>query len=51
MLYQALLLLVLFIGSAPYIIVNNLRGNSADFGNWFLIVALTFMLGSLRSKS
>jgi DHA1 family bicyclomycin/chloramphenicol resistance-like MFS transporter len=39
----------LFIGSAPYIVVNNLGGNSADFGNWFLIVALAFMLGSLCS--
>ena len=39
----------LFIGSAPYIVVNNLGGNSADFGNWFLIVAFAFMLGSLCS--
>lgn len=39
----------LFIGSAPYIVVNNLGGNSADFGNWFLMVALAFMLGSLCS--
>ena len=41
----------LFIGSAPYIVVNHLDGNSADFGNWFLIVALAFMLGSLCSGS
>jgi len=39
----------LFIGSAPYIVVNHLGGNSADFGNWFLIVALAFMFGSLCS--
>lgn len=41
----------IFIGSAPYIVVNHLGGNSADFGNWFLIVALAFMLGSLCSGS
>ena len=41
----------LFIGSAPYIVVNYLGGNSADFGNWFLMVALAFMLGSLCSGS
>lgn len=41
----------LFIGSAPYIVVNHLGGNSADFGNWFLMVALAFMLGSLCSGS
>lgn len=39
----------IFIGSAPYIVVNHLGGNSADFGNWFLIVALAFMLGSICS--
>lgn len=39
----------IFIGSAPYIVVNYLGGNSADFGNWFLIVALAFMLGSICS--
>ena len=39
----------LFIGSVPYIVVNHLGGNSADFGNWFLIVALAFMFGSLCS--
>lgn len=39
----------LFIGSAPYIVVDYLGGNSADFGNWFLMVALAFMLGSLCS--
>lgn len=39
----------IFIGSAPYIVVNNLGGNSADFGNWFLMVALAFMLGSICS--
>ena len=39
----------LFIGSAPYIVVNYLDGNSADFGNWFLMVALAFMFGSVCS--
>ena len=39
----------LFVGSAPYIVVNHLNGNSADFGNWFLMVALAFMSGSLCS--
>lgn len=39
----------IFIGSAPYIVVNYLGGNSADFGNWFLMVALSFMLGSIFS--
>ncbi len=39
----------LFIGSAPYIVVNYLDGNSADFGNWFLMVALAFMFGSICS--
>lgn len=41
----------IFIGSAPYIVVNELGGNSADFGNWFLIVALAFMFGSICSGS
>jgi len=39
----------IFIGSAPYIVTNNLGGNSADFGNWFLLVALAFMFGSFCS--
>lgn len=36
----------LFIGSAPYLVANEMRGNSADFGNWFLLVSLGFMFGS-----
>ena len=39
----------IFIGSAPYIVINKLGGNSADFGNWFLLVALAFMFGSFCS--
>ncbi len=39
----------LFIGSMPYIVVDKLSGNSADFGNWFLTVALAFMAGSFCS--
>jgi len=39
----------LFVGSTPYIVVNQLQGNSADFGLWFLAVSLAFMLGSFSS--
>ncbi len=39
----------LFIGTAPYIVANHLQGTSADFGNWFLIVALGFMAGSFSA--
>ncbi|WP_010324195.1 multidrug effflux MFS transporter [Marinobacterium stanieri] len=39
----------LFVGSAPYIVVDQLGGDSADFGTWFLAVSLAFMLGSLCS--
>ncbi len=39
----------LFVGSAPYIVVEQLGGNSADFGTWFLAVSLAFMLGSFGS--
>lgn len=39
----------LFVGSAPYIVVDKLGGDSADFGTWFLSVSLAFMLGSFCS--
>lgn len=39
----------LFIGSMPYIVVHDLSGSSADFGVWFLAVALAFMAGSFCS--
>ncbi|MBV0934244.1 multidrug effflux MFS transporter [Marinobacterium weihaiense] len=39
----------LFVGSAPYLVVDQLGGNSADFGLWFLAVSLAFMLGSFSS--
>lgn len=39
----------LFVGSTPYIVVDQLNGTSADFGNWFLTVSLAFMLGSFVS--
>lgn len=39
----------LFVGSMPYIVVNQLGGTSADFGNWFLTVSLAFMTGSFLS--
>ncbi|WP_372835493.1 multidrug effflux MFS transporter [Pontibacterium sp.] len=39
----------LFVGSMPYIVVKQLGGTSADFGNWFLSVSLAFMAGSFLS--
>lgn len=39
----------LFVGSASYIVVDQLGGDSADFGTWFLAVSLAFMLGSFCS--
>lgn len=39
----------LFIGSAPYIVDSEMGGTSADFGNWFLLVSLGFMLGSFTA--
>lgn len=41
----------LFIGSAPFIVHQEIRGNSADFGNWFLLVSLGFMLGSFNAAT
>ncbi len=39
----------LFIGTAPYIVASQMQGSSADFGNWFLLVALGFMAGSFTA--
>lgn len=39
----------LFIGSAPYIVNQEIGGTSADFGNWFLLVSLGFMFGSFNA--
>ncbi len=39
----------LFVGSSPYLVVDQLQGDSADFGLWFLAVSLAFMLGSFSS--
>ena len=39
----------MFMGSSPYIVVDQLGGNSAQFGSWFLAVSLAFMTGSLLS--
>lgn len=39
----------MFVGSAPFIVVNQLGGNSAQFGVWFLAVSGAFMAGSLLS--
>jgi DHA1 family bicyclomycin/chloramphenicol resistance-like MFS transporter len=39
----------MFMGSSPYIVVDQLGGNSAQFGSWFLVVSLAFMAGSFLS--
>jgi len=39
----------LFIGSAPYLVAQQLGGSPADYGNWFLVVALGFMAGSFSA--
>lgn len=39
----------LFVGSSPYIVVDALGGNSAEFGLWFLTVSFSFMAGSFIS--
>ena len=36
-----------FMNSSPFIVDAILKGNSADYGNWFLMVAGGFWLGSL----
>jgi MFS transporter, DHA1 family, multidrug resistance protein len=39
----------MFVGSSPYLVVNQLGGNSAEFGSWFMVVSLAFMAGSFLS--
>jgi len=39
----------MFVGSSPYIVINQLEGNSAQFGSWFLSVSFAFMAGSFLS--
>ncbi|WP_221801508.1 multidrug effflux MFS transporter [Oceanobacter mangrovi] len=39
----------MFVGSSPYIVIDQLGGNSAQFGSWFLVVSLAFMAGSFLS--
>ena len=39
----------IFITSAPFLVSEYLAGNSADYGNWFLLVAGGFWLGSLTA--
>lgn len=39
----------IFITSAPFLVSGYLAGNSADYGNWFLLVAGGFWLGSLTA--
>jgi DHA1 family bicyclomycin/chloramphenicol resistance-like MFS transporter len=38
-----------FMTSAPFLVSEFLDGNSADYGNWFLLVAGGFWLGSLTA--
>ncbi|HKM16574.1 MAG TPA: Bcr/CflA family efflux MFS transporter [Marinospirillum sp.] len=39
----------LFVGSSPYLVINQLGGNSADFGVWFLSVSFSFIVGGYLS--
>lgn len=39
----------LFVGSSPYLVANQLNGNSADFGVWFLSVSFSFIVGGYLS--
>lgn len=39
----------LFVGSSPYLVANQLGGNSADFGIWFLSVSFSFIVGGYLS--
>lgn len=39
----------LFVGSSPYLVINQLGGNSADFGIWFLSVSFSFIVGGYLS--
>lgn len=38
-----------FMTSAPFLVAEFLQGNSADYGNWFLLVAGGFWFGSLTA--
>jgi DHA1 family bicyclomycin/chloramphenicol resistance-like MFS transporter len=38
-----------FMTSAPFLVSEFLQGNSADYGNWFLLVAGGFWFGSLTA--
>lgn len=38
-----------FISSVPFVVTEYLQGDSADYGNWFLLVAGGFWLGSLTA--
>lgn len=38
-----------FMTSAPFLVSDFLQGNSADYGNWFLLVAGGFWFGSLTA--
>ena len=39
-----------FVINVPFIVTDTLSGNSLDYGNWYLIVALGFWLGSFISS-
>ena len=39
----------IFMTSAPFLVAEQLHGNSADYGNWFLLVAGGFWFGSLTA--
>ncbi len=39
----------IFITSAPFVVAEQLQGNSVDYGNWFLLVAGGFWLGSFTA--
>ena len=39
----------LFVGSSPYLVVDQMGMDSAVFGSWFLAVSLAFMAGSMAS--
>jgi DHA1 family bicyclomycin/chloramphenicol resistance-like MFS transporter len=39
-----------FVLNVPFIVADNLAGNSLDYGKWYLIVALGFWIGSFISS-
>ncbi|GGK60344.1 multidrug effflux MFS transporter [Amphritea balenae] len=39
----------IFITSAPFVVAKHLQGSAVDYGNWFLLVAGGFWLGSLTA--